>query len=374
MLGKRKFYAKFCLTFLFFCMAFISGCGTDTEDAGAVSENEAEGQTQTEESSIMADSESESASTAILSQALYYYVDADGNETLYRTDTYNAEGILTEKLIDQGARSAAGGRPIYDYYTRTTTYTEDGNILRYEQDGYITDDEDIIYYAGDHSLFAYQQYEYEYDDERRPVSVTCCYADINTEEYLFFSVEVSYDASGFTDTIEAYLPAGTFEDGDSEMFIDLSADESCSFSSFTYQYIIYDEDTGDASEYSAALEYVYDAAGRVTSVTSSVENTYGGLETSILEYVFGAFADTRDLIFGNLVYMIQNKYDKVVYEYDDQGNTTHILGYLDGDEIYEYTYEEVYEYAYDDECRIIEKIISVPGDDDQEIIRYEYQD
>ena len=37
-------------------------------------------------------------------------------------------------------------------------------------------------------------------------------------------------------------------------------------------------------------------------------------------------------------------------------------------------YEEVYEYAYDDEDRIIEKIISVPDDDDQEIIRYEYQD
>ena len=35
-------------------MALISGCGTGTEDAGAVSENEAEGQTQTGENSIMA--------------------------------------------------------------------------------------------------------------------------------------------------------------------------------------------------------------------------------------------------------------------------------------------------------------------------------
>ena len=64
--------------------------------------------------------------------------------------------------------------------------------------------------------------------------------------------------------------------------------------------------------------------GRVTSVTSSGGNNYGGFETSILEYVFGTFADTRDLIFGNLVYMIQNKYDEVVYEYDDQENTRYV--------------------------------------------------
>ena len=274
------------------------------------------------------------------SQNGYSIYDGGGN-LLYRVETAEQDGLLSEKQITTGQgltqrtvyeyeNGVLVGKSFYDMYSNLTQYiryTADGNALYWELYEYNDAGQEARYYRYTAKRQLDYWHEYEYDAQGRETSHARYNADGSRRDWS----EYTYDEQGRLLCQKQYDSAGSLN-----VQTDYTYNEDGSFSTWTFFYrydgtmskelSIYDKN-GNRTHYAA-----YPSGGYLSHGSDSKYDENGNL---IEHAEFG---------YGGLV----TKWYE--YEYDDQGRE--LRRYTHG--LYERA--SSYENRYDEEGNCIERI------------------
>ena len=286
-----------------------------------------------------------------------YIVGASGEEELYYTKSFYDNGTPAEIWIDYVVFwTATGTDTLYENYTQTITYTEEGNMLEAVYSYKYTDDEQTQSVESEQITI----YSYEYDAQGNPCSCSAEYS-IDGEIIWTMNLEITYDADvlqylGMKCTHETYGESSAFL---SFVFSDDGLLTSLSIADGDY------ETPDEIDTYDAAISYTYDADSNLTEVSCSED--YDGVMLAWISNVLSVLGDTRDCA----VYthnLLVTDYDKITLVYDDSGYLTMMYGYT-GSEGSAMQTEATVEETTDDQGRVV-KVVTWYGADSREDADY----
>ena len=302
-------------------------------------------------------SSSSVSSSAVSATAKTYVLDSTGTETLYCTETLNEDGVVVASYRDYAAELEAMGygSDEFETYTYTRTYTDDGDLLSYEEVVVYTDayKEESEYAIDEYYL---ETYAYEYDDAGNPTSVTVYVAvEEGVEPTQTATALLEYDSEGRLVSITT-IDANEYT---LEASITYTADGAVSTFAWSATALDDPSDTGGLTTW-----YTYDDDGRLTKVASDgmgviylLAYDIGGMGSSFdgSIRILCALHDIQELVWGSgayasyeisRIFIIGGTYG---FDYNEQGDLERV--WYESETVGEVN-QCTYEYEYDTQGRI----------------------